>query len=85
MHEDDETLWNAVLAAEVAHGETAEAFVRAEGLAARDTGDAELEGFWNCVAEELHILQPDQSQVGEAASGCGRPRRRGSRVAGILD
>lgn len=53
---DSEAVWRAVIEAEDAHGEEAEAFARARAAAAREARDAALVGFWKDVASELHIL-----------------------------
>jgi len=49
----------------------AEAFARAEGIAARDTGDAELGRFWDRASPTNFI-----SCTGSIAGGRGRVRMR---------
>lgn len=49
-------IWNAVLAAEDAHGDAAEVYARGEAAKATMRGDIEGAAHWCGIAEELNTL-----------------------------
>lgn len=71
-----DNIWAAMIAAEDAYGEGAEAFAREKVVEAVAGGDPQSASEWNLVADELHILHSINCQWARPRSTA-RPLNRG--------